>query len=105
MVVPESAEVSRYRMRRAGRFAVLVLLLSTIIVGILSAKPTTTSANACPAGQVASVSKYVGNTCMKAPSKESEIVKHTVVGCVLGAFAGTLPGLLGGCAVGAVGSI
>lgn len=83
----------------------LVALLAVGLFAAVTARPTASTTSACPAGQVVSVSKYAGNVCMAAPSKSGKVVQKTVTGCVIGAFSGTLAGLLGGCAVGAVGAL
>jgi hypothetical protein len=102
-VIPESEEVARHRLRRGTMLMLLALLLVTLFVK--GTATTSSRTEACPAGQVASVSKYAGNTCMAQPSKAGKAVQSTVTGCVVGVFGGTLASILGGCAVGAVGAI
>jgi len=98
---PQAQAAAAVRRGRAKLLAVLfvVALIGATLVGALLAGPA--KAASCPAGQVASVSKYAGNTCMAKPSKAGRNVAKVTSACGLG-VAGGLQGILTGCLAGAV---
>lgn len=103
--VPESAEVARHRLRRGTSLALLALLLAALLTPALSLGQSTASASGCPAGQVQTFSRYGGSLCVDKPGATGHALTKVTIGCLVGVFAGTLPGILAGCATGGIGLI
>lgn len=104
--VPESPEVVRHRLRRGTRLALSAGAVAAILTpALMSGVGPTSVEAACPSGQVQTFSKYAGTVCVDKPTAATKAVAQVTIGCVVGSFAGTLPGLLAGCAVAGVGLI
>jgi hypothetical protein len=102
--VPESPEVVRHRLRRGVAVALLALVLAGLVPTLLTATAGPASAGPCDRGQLTSFSKYQpgGTNCLDRPSAYDRAQAKIVIGCIVGAFGGTMVSVLAGCAAGAV---
>lgn len=108
MTITDERTAERPRPRR-GRVLPLMLAAfvgSAAVGGIVVSDPaddtSVSVAASCPHGEHTTFSKYSGSACAPDIGKAGRDLATVVTGCTIGAFSGTLPGLLGGCAVAGV---